>query len=57
VEWMAGWGVGLIDCQQETAHLARFGAVPWPRLRFVAEVAERVRSPTRRERWTLAPDA
>jgi leucyl/phenylalanyl-tRNA--protein transferase len=53
VEWMRGWGVGLIDCQQETAHLARFGAVPWPRARFVTEVARRTQAPTRRERWSL----
>jgi leucyl/phenylalanyl-tRNA---protein transferase len=53
VEWMRGWGVGLIDCQQETAHLARFGAVPWPRSRFVAELARRVHEPTRKQTWSL----
>jgi leucyl/phenylalanyl-tRNA--protein transferase len=53
VEWMRGWGVGLIDCQQETAHLARFGAVPWPRARFVAELVTRTQAPSRRERWRL----
>jgi leucyl/phenylalanyl-tRNA--protein transferase len=28
----------LIDCQQETAHLARFGARPMPRRRFLREL-------------------
>jgi leucyl/phenylalanyl-tRNA--protein transferase len=55
VEWMRGWGVGLVDCQQETAHLARFGAVPWPRARFVAALEALTRTPTRRERWSLEP--
>lgn len=27
-------GIELIDCQQETAHLASLGARPWPRARF-----------------------
>lgn len=27
-------GIALIDCQQETAHLASLGARPWPRARF-----------------------
>jgi leucyl/phenylalanyl-tRNA--protein transferase len=32
-------GYRLVDCQQETAHLARFGAVPIPRRVFVSTVA------------------
>jgi leucyl/phenylalanyl-tRNA--protein transferase len=31
-------GFRLIDCQQETAHLARFGARPVPRRRFLREL-------------------
>ncbi len=31
--WRGGWR--LIDCQQETSHLARFGATPWPRARYL----------------------
>jgi len=53
VEWMRGWGVQLIDCQQETHHLARFGAEPWPRARFVAEVQRLTSGPTRQGRWEL----
>ena len=38
VEWMSTWGVQLVDCQQETEHLRRFGAEAWPRQRFVKEL-------------------
>jgi leucyl/phenylalanyl-tRNA--protein transferase len=37
-------GVPLIDCQQETAHLATFGARPIPRARFAAQLAELIHS-------------
>jgi leucyl/phenylalanyl-tRNA--protein transferase len=37
-------GVPLIDCQQETAHLATFGARPIPRERFAAHLAELIHS-------------
>ncbi|MEW5742799.1 MAG: leucyl/phenylalanyl-tRNA--protein transferase [Myxococcota bacterium] len=53
VEWLIGWGVQLVDCQQETQHLARFGAEPWPRKKFVAEVARLVNLPGRQGRWSL----
>lgn len=53
VEWMRGWGVALVDCQQETAHLARFGATPWPRLRFIKAIEVLTRAPTKQEKWTL----
>lgn len=51
VEWMRGWGVQLVDCQQETAHLARFGATPWPRERFVARLETLMSFPTREGLW------
>jgi len=53
VEWMRDWGVKLIDCQQETAHLERFGAVPWPRQRFVKRVAELVDEDGKRGKWQM----
>ncbi|OGB03486.1 MAG: leucyl/phenylalanyl-tRNA--protein transferase [Burkholderiales bacterium RIFCSPLOWO2_12_FULL_64_99] len=31
-------GIEVIDCQQETAHLASLGARPWPRARFEAHL-------------------
>jgi leucyl/phenylalanyl-tRNA--protein transferase len=36
--------VPLVDCQQETAHLARFGARPIPRAVFAARLAELIHS-------------
>lgn len=33
-------GIGLVDCQQNTAHLARLGAAELPRERFLAHVAQ-----------------
>jgi leucyl/phenylalanyl-tRNA--protein transferase len=32
-------GIAMIDCQQNTAHLARFGAEEMPRARFLSHVA------------------
>lgn len=53
VEWLSSWGVELIDCQQETEHLRRFGAESWPRKKFVAELERLVQFPTRQGRWSL----
>jgi leucyl/phenylalanyl-tRNA--protein transferase len=39
-------GCRLIDCQVETEHLARFGAEPWPRRRFLRELATAVDGPS-----------
>lgn len=52
---MRAWGIGLIDCQQETAHLERFGAESWPRARFSAELQRLLAAPTRRGAWKLDP--
>lgn len=53
VEWLMTWGVELVDCQQETEHLKRFGAEPWPRTKFVAELERLMQFPTRQGRWSL----
>jgi len=37
-------GVPIIDCQQETAHLASLGARPIPRARFAAILRELIHS-------------
>lgn len=47
------WNFSLIDCQQETRHLASFGAEPWPRTRFLAALRQALAAPTRRGPWTL----
>ena len=46
-------GIELVDCQQETEHLARFGAEPWDRARFVAEVHRLVQKETYLGPWRL----
>ena len=47
------WKFQLVDCQQYTEHLARFGATDWPRSRFLAALKRALRVPTRRGPWTL----
>lgn len=39
VRQLERWGFELIDCQVHTEHLERFGAVEWPRSRFLAALA------------------
>jgi leucyl/phenylalanyl-tRNA--protein transferase len=50
------WGFGLIDCQQETAHLASLGARDIPRAEFIARLNRLTRAPSRPVPWTLDPD-
>lgn len=49
---LQGWGFELIDCQQETEHLARFGATPWPRKQFLAALTHALQKPTRQGAWS-----
>lgn len=44
-------GYRLVDCQQETAHLARFGAGPWPRKHFVETIATLVMETPEHRIW------
>jgi leucyl/phenylalanyl-tRNA---protein transferase len=53
VQAMAGWGIDLVDCQVRTTHLARFGAVDWPRPRFLAALEKALEKPTRYGPWRL----
>jgi leucyl/phenylalanyl-tRNA--protein transferase len=49
IHQLVAWGFELIDCQVYTDHLARFGAVEWPRSKFLAKLAtlrDRSVSPT-----------
>jgi len=55
VRHLVSIGIGLIDCQQETEHLARFGAEGWNRADFVTEVSRRVKDPTVEGKWALQP--
>ncbi len=54
VRQLDAWGFSLIDCQQETEHLARFGAVSWPRRRFLEELGRALERPTRLGPWSLS---
>jgi leucyl/phenylalanyl-tRNA--protein transferase len=45
------WGIGLVDCQVKTAHLARFGGREVSRRDFLVELRRRVAEPTRRGPW------
>ena len=47
------WRFALVDCQSYTDHLARFGAVDWPRRRFLRTLAKALEAPTRQGPWTL----
>lgn len=50
---LQAWGFTLVDCQQQTDHLARFGAQPWPRDRFLAALEQGLVAPTRRGQWSF----
>ena len=56
VAQLAAWGIGLIDCQVHTEHLARFGARELPRAEFMRRLAVALESPTRRGRWQFELD-
>jgi len=45
----------LVDCQQETAHLARFGARPIPRKAFAEHLATLVNSAAPASAWVPLP--
>jgi leucyl/phenylalanyl-tRNA--protein transferase len=56
VEQLRRWGIGLIDCQVYTHHLARFGAEERPRRSYLAALRKAMAHPTRVGRWSFDPD-
>ena len=46
--------IDMIDCQQNTRHLASLGAAPMPRQEFVAQVAQRVQQSA--PEWQFQPE-
>ncbi len=50
------WNFDLIDCQTESAHLARFGAQDWSRGVFIEALRRSRAQPTRRGRWSFDED-
>lgn len=53
VRQLAAWGIGLIDCQLPTPHLARLGGREVPRTKFLHQLREALRQPTRRGPWSF----
>jgi leucyl/phenylalanyl-tRNA--protein transferase len=56
VRQLAKWGFELIDCQQHTHHLARFGAVLWSRSCYLDALARCTARPTRRGAWRFTTE-
>ena len=58
VHQLRAWGFPLIDCQQQTAHLASLGARPIPRTEFAEALGRLVHCPhpiPLPNRWTFDP--
>lgn len=45
------WGIGLVDCQVQSDHLARFGVRDWPRAAYLAALAQALERPTLPGPW------
>jgi leucyl/phenylalanyl-tRNA--protein transferase len=56
VRQLERWGFRLIDCQQYTAHLARFGAAEIRRTEFLDRLEAALALPGRAGPWRLDPD-
>jgi leucyl/phenylalanyl-tRNA--protein transferase len=54
---LVAWDFALVDCQVHTEHLERFGAVGWPRRKFLVVLQKALDAPTRRGKWQLELDA
>jgi len=55
VHFLRQHGVELIDCQQETGHLASLGARPIPRTDFIAHLQKNIVMPQIRDWCPIAP--
>ena len=56
VRLLTRWQFGMIDCQMNTAHLARFGAREIPRSEFSWRLAELVNYPSSAAGWRFDGD-
>jgi len=54
VEHLQALEFDLIDCQITTPHLVGFGAREIPRIRFLRELAQSLKSPTLKGKWSFA---
>ena len=50
-------GMTMIDCKQETGHLASLGARPIPRAEFVARLRDAIDSAAPSPAWARAAEA
>ena len=55
VYFLQSHGVSMIDCQQETAHLASLGAAPIPRAQFLAHLQASIEHPQIQSWESIAP--
>jgi leucyl/phenylalanyl-tRNA--protein transferase len=55
IERLRGQGVPLVDCQQETEHLASLGARPIPRSEFAALLRQLIHSMAPPAGWQGGP--
>jgi leucyl/phenylalanyl-tRNA--protein transferase len=51
VKQLHAWEFQLFDCQVHTEHVARLGATPWPRTRFLKTLEKALEQPTRKGPW------
>jgi len=51
VRQLQAWEFHLFDCQVHTEHVARLGATPWPRTRFLKVLEKALEEPTRQGSW------
>ena len=56
VEALYREGFQLIDCQVATAHLTQFGAREIPRTRFIQDLKQALKQPTRQGRWEFTEE-
>ena len=56
VRQLTRWQFGIIDCQMNTAHLARFGAREIPRSEFYRRLTELVNYPSSAAAWRFDGD-
>jgi leucyl/phenylalanyl-tRNA--protein transferase len=53
VKQLQAWNFRLIDCQQFSPHVSRFGAEEIPRPDFIKHLTAALKVPDRRGRWTF----
>lgn len=51
VRQLQAWDFHLFDCQIHTEHVARLGATPWPRTKFLQALERALSVPTRQGSW------